>query len=153
MTLDNYGAGDTTSPPLVERKAVVNAPTSGKIAGFVGRVKNNRGNVVYTTRRTGYHFYQKGGGYAISDSILKRLGNTGTSSVFVHEKGSGDVYEFGLSQYGYGEPVPDGDLMDESDPQSYVPLDEATYVWENHADDLFVRSFEDALTYIDNRKR
>lgn len=137
--------------PFIERKRVVPAPTApDKPAGFVGRARNRstengRGAVCYSTRRKGYHFYREGEGYAISDSILARLDRIDASLIFAHEADTGDVYEFPLRTYLNGDPVPERQLLDENDPQTYVPIDEARYVWRDHHSKMFRRPFSEAV--------
>lgn len=152
--LSNYGV-DPEKEPRVYRKAWVKSPTTGKIAGFTG-VERRRGNnaMVYTTLRSDWHFYEKGGGYAISDSILSTLEGLGVSRVLVHEGTTpeDDVYEFRAQDYFTAESIPDGDLEDEGDPQSFVSLDEHLHHWPNYSAALFVESFEDACERIGTRR-
>lgn len=159
-TLDDFGTDSTPLPPKCERKAIIQSPIHGKIAGFVCK-ELNRPMKVYTTRRFGSHYYRNGDGYAISDSILRKLRRYDIPRVFVHD-GHGErdhVWEFQTRQYiEEGKSVPSHELQDESDPQTYVPLDEYLYLWEGRADDLFRRTFSEAVERIgwrgyDPRKR
>lgn len=151
--LTDFGGGTTVEPPLVERKYIEQSPHTGKIAGFLGHEKH-RNVRCYTTLRYGGHYYQKGGGWAISDSILGHIEQTAATLIFVHTGTDEDdpVYEFKASEYTMrGEAVPEEDLDDPDDPQTFVPEDAAQEVWENHAADLFVREFRDACDHIDWR--
>jgi hypothetical protein len=143
-TLDDFGGGTTRDKPFVERKRIVWAPPEHtKPAGFLGRDKS-RDVKTYTTRRTGYHFYYLGDGYAISDSIIRKLRELEIPYILIHEKGEGDVYEFRLRQYENGEAVPERDLDDLEDPQTYVEIDEHIAKWPAYQRELFQRTFEDA---------
>ncbi len=140
--------------PLVYRRAVVWSPTApSKPAGFVGKDRR-RDYKVYTTRRKPYHFYREGNGYAVSNSILSTLAETGVSRIIFHTADGEDVYEFATRQYVQdAEQVPEHELLDEDDPQAYVPVDEARNVWyrPDNPNDLFVESFEDAMDRLDNK--
>lgn len=145
-----YGAED--APPLVHRKGVVWSPTSpSKPAGFVG-YDRRREHRVYTTRRKGYHYYREGEGYAISDSILDLLGKAHVARVVAWESESGDAYEFQTRQYTENaSTVPDRELLDEDDPQSYVPASEALHVWSGIGEGLHVEEFSAAMDRLSGR--
>jgi hypothetical protein len=150
--LSNFGIAGTP-PPLVERKRIVQSPHTGKIAGFIGKEKR-RDYRAYTTLRTGFHYYYDGGGWAISDSILDIIEEVGVSRIYVHEgtERDDDVHEFTARQYlDHGTAVPEPDLYDEDDPQTYVEEEERIHKWEDHAVGLFQRTFEDALDEIEWR--
>lgn len=148
-TLDRFGAGGVTEAPLFKRKAVKQSPHTGKIAGFVGK-ELNRDLLGYATRRRRSHYYQKGEGYAISDTILRAISNLGVTHVFVHgADANDDVLEFVTRQYTEdGQAVPTGDLEDEDDPQTYVPGDAAREVWPRHVGRLYYQPFEQAMERI-----
>lgn len=154
--LVGYGFAKT-EPPLVRRKVAVQSPTSDKLAGFVGVEKRRTdGARVYTAMRTDYHFYRVGGGYAFSDSILNRLEHDyDVSRILIHEGSDpeDDVYEFpARAYYNDGEPVEQGHLLDESDPQTYVPLEDHLFEWESHAISMFTQSFENACDRIFSKR-
>jgi len=151
--LTDFGGGTETKPPLVNRKYIEQSPHTGKIAGFLGH-EQHRNVRCYTTLRHRGHFYQKGGGWAISDSILSHIDQTTATLIFVHDgtEPDDDVYEFRASDYLMkGEAVPEEDLDDPDDPQTYIAEDMAQAVWENHAAHLFVREFREACDHIDWR--
>lgn len=149
-SLTGYGINTTeTIPPLCHRKNAIEAPTKeGTPAGFLC-FDRRREYRVYTTRRKGYHYYEKGDGYAVSDKILETLIEVNMSRILFHTHEDGDVYEFGVHQYeADGEPVPDHALLDPEDPQTYVPLEECYNAWEGHYPDMFIQSWEDAAPRI-----
>lgn len=148
--LSDFGAERVA--PLVERRVCKQSPHTGKLCGFVGR-DTRRDRVVYATRRAPFHFYRKGSGYAISDTIINSLDQSNVSRILVYEPvdEGGDVYEFPLRVYENGKPVPTSDLYDEDDPQTYVPVSEAMNNWLGLSPYLFVRPFEDAMKRIEWR--
>lgn len=148
--LADFGASANVEPPLVERRYIEQSPHTGKIAGFLGHEKR-RGLDVYTTLRSKSHYYNKGGGWAISDVILDDVARIDATLIFVHDgtDADDDVYEFRAEDYiKYGHAVPAADLDDPDDTQTYVPGEEAIRVWEGHAADLFVRPFKEACERI-----
>lgn len=151
MSLDRFTESTRPDPPQVRRRRFVRSPTKDKLAGFIG-VETNRGSTatVYTTLRRGHHFYSKGMGYAISDSILARCERHGVARIFVHEgaEPDDDVHEFSAADYYNGTPVPASDLETERDPQTYVHIDEQLHEWSNFARALFTQSFERACERI-----
>lgn len=152
--LTDFGVSPV-QPPVVHRKAIQRSPTTGKIAGFVGR-EVNRGNdtTVYTTLRSSRHFYYEGDGWAISDSILRKIETIGVSRILIHDgtDEQDDVYEYRARDYYDSEKqVHEQDLEDTDDPQTYVKQDRAVHEWEGHAAFLFVDSFEAALQRIDSK--
>jgi len=152
--LDDFGADTTESiPPLVYRKNAVESPTSpGKPAGFVG-VDRRRDNSVYITRRVdNLHYYKSGYGYAISDYIINRLGHTPISRIIVHVVESGDLYEFGYHEYrDNSTPIPDSLLIDQDDPQSYVPIGDCLNSWDAIGEDVYVEPFDVVMERISDR--
>lgn len=150
--LSDFGIGtNETIPPLVHRKNAVESPTKkGVPVGFVAHDRR-RDYVVYTTRRKDYHYYKSGMGYAISDSVIDRLGDTTASRILIHEP-QGNVYEFGLHQYANAEgSVPEALLLEPDDPQSYVPVGESVNSWRDHSQSLFVQPFDTAMERISAR--
>jgi hypothetical protein len=152
--LADFDGGVQPEKPLVERRSVVWSPTSpDKPAGFVGRDRVNDRRV-YTTRRTSYHYYEEGGGWAISESILSHIADVDVSHIYVHEKDSGDVHVFLRRHYdARGERVPDGYLVDEDDPQVYIGDSNARESFSGYAERLFQRPFNDAMDYCLNKGR
>jgi hypothetical protein len=151
--LTQWGGGIETPPPKVSRGYIVQSPHTGKIAGFVGR-ERRRGFMAYTALRRGTHFYYNAEGYAISDTILDILESKGVARIFIHEgteEDDADVFEFKLRQYLDGDEVPDDDLHDEDDPQTYVELDETVNEWPEHSGELFTKPFRRACDAIDWR--
>jgi len=152
--------GYDVAPPRVRRKRIVTVHADKqRLVGFIGH-ETRRGMTVYTTRRSDFHFYYEGDGYAISESVLDECAKWGVSRILIHEKLSPyqqrqgeapDAYEFRLRQYADSdESIPEADLLDDQDEQVYVPLEEAMYVWSDH-DALFERSFDTAVEAIDWR--
>lgn len=142
-------------PPRVRRKAVVREPIEEKLAGFIGVERARDGSMrVYTTLRSNFHYYYEGEGWAISDAILADLQEHDVARIFVHDGTDvdDDVYEFAATDYFDGESVPERDLHNEADPQTYTPEENALHVWENHAVSLFERSFEQACDDIFERR-
>jgi len=139
--------------PKVHREVIVWSPTDDSIpVGFVGRDRR-RGVDVYTTRRKAYHYYRKGEGWAISNSILKRLERTGIGRILVHTAEEGDVQEFLTRDYvDFGEPVPRDDLIDDDDPQRFVPDDEARNEWPGLGEEMFTSSFSRAMDRITSKR-
>lgn len=153
--LTDFGAETTeTIPPLVYRKNAVESPTSpGKPAGFVG-VDRRRDKSVYITRRKDeYHYYKSGGGgYAISDYIVNRIGQTPISRIIIHVVESGDIYEFGYHEYNTdATPVPESLLLDDDDPQSYVAVDQSLNSWDAVGEDVYVEPFDVVMERISHR--
>lgn len=152
-TLSEYGVeSDEPIPPLVHRKAVVWSPTKPDTpVGFLG-LDRRRDYRVYTTRRKSYHYYQKGEGYAISDAILGKLEKAGASRILIWTPDD-NVYEFGTYQYRTeGEPVPEHDLLEESDPQTYVPVAEAINSWSPlSCRGLHVEEFGEAMGRLESK--
>lgn len=70
---------------------------NGKI---VGEVKNG---VYLTVRDKNKHFFWKGKGYPISESVLKRLKELEVKVIRIVEKPSGKVFECDLELYLYGK--------------------------------------------------
>jgi hypothetical protein len=156
--LTDYGIETTENKaPLVRRKVIVWSPTAeGKPAGFVGRDRA-RGYKIYTSRRKPYHFYRAGDGYALSDAIIRRLSRGDIERILFHtyddsSDTAGDVYEFTVRQFVDGESVPREDLLDQTDPQTYVPLPDARNAWEYLANDLFVQEFGEAMDRITEKR-
>jgi hypothetical protein len=150
--IDEFGGPDHEYP-LVERKATVLVEYDGenRLIGFIG-VERTRDLRVYTSRRDQNHFYEVGGGYAISDEALYRAESVDVTHVLIHEKYSGHVYEYALRQYlDEGEPVPPQFVEDPDDDQTYVEKDAYQFRYPSHADELFVRSFDDAIEHIRRR--
>lgn len=146
-TLSDFVDPDVPEPYIKRRRVYWSPTKENKPCGFVG-YERNRGLTCYVSRRLGSHFYYKGGGYAISNSILTKLKNTSVTHVYLWEpaEAKGNVHEFALKQFlEGGEQVPKSDLETPTDPQTYVPLDNRLRLWEGHADDLFVRTFEQAM--------
>ena len=158
-TFQQYGYD--VAPPRVSRKRIVTVQADKqRLAGFIG-TEQRREMRVYTTRRSDFHYYYEGDGYAISESVLDECAEWDVARVLIHEKLTEfeqrqddvqpDVFEFRLRQYTSSDNyIPEGDLLDEQDAQVYVPLDDAMYVWSDH-DVLFERSFESAVEAIDWR--
>lgn len=152
-TFADYGSFRAEdAPPLVKRKAVVWSPTApDKPAGFVG-YDLRREHKVYTTRRKQYHYYYEGEGWAISDRILDTLDKNNIPRVAVWEHGSGDVHEFQTRAYtDRGSEVPEHELLDADDPQTYVPESEELHVYPGVGEDLHSQSFEKAMDRLANR--
>jgi len=152
--------GYDVPPPRVRRKRIVTVHADKqRLVGFIGH-ETRRDMTVYTTRRSDFHYYYAGDGYAISESAIEECAEWGVSRILVHEKvpewqrrqgEAPDVYEFRLRQYEHSDDyVAESDLMDDQDAQVYVPLEEAMYVWPDH-DVLFERSFDNAVEAIDWR--
>lgn len=153
VDLSDYGmfrAED--APPLVHRKGVVWSPTAdSKPVGFAG-YDRRREHRVYTTRRKSYHYYRKGEGYAISDRIIDMLARSPTARIVVWEASSGDAYEFKTRQYADGgSEVPERELLDDDDPQTYVPTSEAMHTWAGLGEDLHVEDFDTAMARLSGR--
>lgn len=149
--LSDFGVPEV-QPPVVQRKSIRNSPTTGKIAGFVGR-EVNRGNdtMVYTTLRSSRHFYYEGDGWAISDSILDTIEDLGVSRILIHDgtDDRSDVFEYQARAYYDSEKqVHEQDLDDPTDPQRYTKKDNYLYKWEGHAARLFVDDFGAAVDRI-----
>lgn len=150
--LTNFGVKATEEiMPLIHRKRVVWSPTApNKPAGFVG-LDRRRDYKVYSTRRKPYHFYRRGGGYAVSDQILSKLDRVGVSRIIIHTANGEDVYEFATRQYVQdGDAVPEKELLDIEDSQTYVEVDEAKNAWkrQSNPNDLFVEGFSTAMDRI-----
>ena len=151
--LSDFGARSTDDiPPLIFRKNAVESPTSpGKPAGFVG-YDRRREHRVYITRRKEYHYYKSGYGYAISDYIINRVGRADISRIVIHAVEDGNVYEFGYHAYrDDAEPVPDSLLLDQNDPQSYVPVGDCLSSWKGLGEDVYVDPFETVMERISGR--
>lgn len=148
--LSDFGIGSSPTPPIVERERIEQSPHTGKIAGFIGTAVNREARV-YTTLRSDKHYYVKGRGYAISDSVLDNLSHYGVTIILIHEgTENDDVYEFTTADYtSRGTPVPVDDLQYRDDTQTYVPLRKCRHKWLGHAGDMFARDFYDACEYID----
>jgi hypothetical protein len=150
--IDEFGGPDH-DPPLVERNATVLVEHDGdsRLVGFIGH-EQTRDLTVYTSRRDQDHFYEVGGGYAISNEALYRAKNVDVTHVLIHERYSGHVYEYALRQYlDEGDSVPPQFVEDSDDGQTYVEKDAYQYRYPKHADELFARSFEDAIEHIQGR--
>lgn len=65
----------------------------------MGEVKNG---AYLTVRHKDKHFFYKGRGYPISESVLKRLEELEVKVVRIIEKPSGKVFECDLEMYLYG---------------------------------------------------
>lgn len=149
--------GFEVPPPLIERKATVTVQADKqRLVGFLG--KDRRREVrVYTTRRSDFHFYYEGDGYAVSEGVIEQLEELDIPRIIIHEKlteydqrqgEAPDVWEFKTRQYAERENyVHEDDLLDGQDQQVYVPLDDHFHHWPDH-DRLFVRSFEQAMDQI-----
>lgn len=152
--LTDFGAKTTEGVlPLVYRRAVVWSPTDDSIpVGFIGRDRR-RDYTVYTSRRKPFHFYRDGGGYAVSDSILSKIKRAGVSRIVFHTADDSDAYEFAARQYHDGKPVPESELYDPEDPQTYVPLEESRHSWDldTNPNELFVEPFTNAMDRLSSR--
>lgn len=151
MALDTYADADVPRRwPFCERKVIRQSPHTGKIAGFVCH-DISRGLCVYTTLRGRRHLYEKGEGYAVSDSILANLPGS-CSRILIHDGKDPEpfgVWEFTVRQYEDGPSVPEGDLDDPADTQRYVPLDDHIDQWEFERERrLFRHPFHEAVDRI-----
>lgn len=152
-TLDSYGGPDFPWP-RVERKGMVTVRYDGedRLIGFVGD-ELERGLKVYTSRRNRHHYYNRGEGYAISDSALNHCKRLGVTHVLLHEEYKKHVYEFALDQYlQFGHDVPDDFIEDDDDPQTYVKRSKHQFRYPDHADEMFVREFDAAIEFIKQRR-
>jgi hypothetical protein len=150
--------GNETPPPKVARKRPVTVEADRtRLVGFVGydRCRDKR---VYTTRRKDYHFYETGGGYAISEAVLDQLTEIGIPRILIHEyvdgdgdedeAETGDVFEFQTHQYVHADIVGEAWPFENGDTQRYVPIEATLFDWPGHAGDLFVRPFDEAMDTI-----
>lgn len=148
-TLGAWGAEQ--SAPRVVREWPIYVEQSGepRLVGFVG-ADHERDLRVYTSRRSQYHFYREGGGYAISLAALAKARQHDAKRILVHQRDRDrDVIEFSMRQYlDDREHVHEADLDDRSDPQVYVDVDEAMNRYAGRAGGLFVYEFEDACERI-----
>ena len=67
---------------------------------MVGAVKNG---IYFTVRHKNKHFFWKGDGYPISESVLERLKKLEVKRIRIMEKPSGKVFECDLEMYLYGD--------------------------------------------------
>lgn len=151
--LDQFGVNYDV-PPLVHRKRTVTVKHDGetRLVGFVG-YDRRRDFRVYTSRRSDYHFYREGDGYAISQSAIEQAHSVDVSRVLVHEKNDPHaVYEFPLREYVMGSKVQHGHLQDGDDTQRYVPVETAMNEWDGHAEEMFVEPFEQAMDRITSKR-
>lgn len=156
--LSNFGVDTSPEPPKCHRKVVVRSPTKDKLAGFICH-ERRRDMTVYTTVRGHGTYYRNGEGFAISESILDALAGRNVSRVFVHDARDGgledgNVYEFTLREYLYGEEggqVPEAHREVPEDHQRYYPVSEARFTWCELGNDLYVSSFSHACDRIGNR--
>jgi hypothetical protein len=150
--IDEFGGPDHEYP-FVERTAtvLVERDGDGRLAGFIGH-EQTRDLRVFTPTPDQTHFYEVGGGYAISNEALYRAKNMDVTHVLIHEKYIGHVYEYALRQYlDEGEPVPPQFVDDPDDDQTYVEKDAYQFRYPYHVDELFARSFKDAIEHIRRR--
>lgn len=151
--LDQFGVNYDV-PPLVHRKRTVTVDHDGetRLVGFVGRDRR-RDCKVYTSRRSGYHYYQEGEGYAVSVSALETAEEVGVARVLIHEKDEPHtVYEFPLREYLDGAEVVQGYLADRDDPQRYVPAAACMNRWEEHGEEMFTQGFDAAMDRITSKR-
>lgn len=157
--LSDFGVDASVPKPNLERKAAKYIKTDQKrLVGFMC-YDHARGMRAYTTRRSRFHFYRNGEGYAISERILDYLAQLDVEHIFIHEKPrehdtdhSPDAFEFRTDQYRFGERVPESELQNEDDTQRYVPVDDAIRMWDGIGETMFKRSFEDAMDYINSHR-
>lgn len=156
--LSDFGVDADVPEPLLERKAAKYIKTDQKrLVGFMC-YEHNRGMRAYTTRRSRFHYYRNGEGYAISDDILDYLAQLDVDHIFIHEKPRDDpdfepdAYEFRTDQYRFGETVPESELYDDQDTQRYVPVDDAIRKWDGIGESMFKREFEDAMAYLNSHR-
>lgn len=119
--------------PNVIRENAVKHPKKDVKVGYVGYDKVYDEKVFTTLRDRNRHYYRKGEGYAISEKILSTLRANAVEKIYVHEKNSGDVYQFTLEQFLAG---PKLEHMAE-DTQRLVKDDDATDYWEDVGFDLY----------------
>lgn len=136
--LDEHRGGGMPDPPLVivDRNAdTVHAPrsreddTGGKVAGYIGPIKNRDGMAYVSRKVRTKHRYRKGGGYALSKKILHYLMNRAHHLVW-YEAERNRTLEFSIRQY-----VEDSERVKHApagDPQVYVPDTEARHIWPDH---------------------
>lgn len=137
--LDEHQNGGLPDPPLViiDRNAEpVYAPrsrdddTGGKVAGYIGAIKNRDGTAYVSRKVRSEHYYRKGRGYALSKKILHYLMTKDVHHLIWYESERNRTLEFGIRQY-----VEDSERVKYApagDPQVYVPSKDARHIWVGH---------------------
>lgn len=124
--------------PKVKPLANVPHPTKDKSVGLVGEVpqRDHKRGYVSHRRRNGPEkgFFDKGNGYCISDSVLRRLQRYDVKFVYILESDTGTVYEYNVNAFVQGTP------FDEGEPQHCAPIDTAMKTWNEYADKLIVKA-------------
>lgn len=154
--LGDFGVEREEPHPRLRRKSPRYSPHTGKICGFICR-ELDRGNdaLVYATRRIKkYHWYRKGGGWAVSESIIDDCESLDVTRIFVHGKHPDDpVYEYDARDYYDGENIPPEDLYDEDDPQVYPPGDPYMNEYPGYSFAMFTQSFRAACRRLGDEGR
>jgi hypothetical protein len=157
--LGDFGVDADVPEPLLERKAPKYIETDERrLVGFMC-YEHNRSMRAYTTRRSRFHYYRNGEGYAISEAIIDYLAQLDVDHIFIHEKPRDDpdfepdAFEFRTRQYRFGENVPESELYDDQDAQVYVPVADAIRTWPGVGETMFKREFGDAMDYLNSRSR
>ncbi len=129
-------------PPELHKKGNINHFRRGPV-GYLAR-SEERG-LCYVSRRNredhgddDKHFFEKLQGYAVSESILKKLSKQErlldqgkVETIIIVEKDRENVYEFGIAQFNNGHPI------EYDDPQKVVPVDEAKRSWDLNETTLY----------------
>jgi hypothetical protein len=98
------------------------------VGGFL-----SSGEKAYVSPRTRTaHYFRLHKGYAISDSILEYLRQSGIQVVLIQERDTGNVLEYQIQDFeDFGIHI----MEERGDPQTCVPEKHAT-VWEDHSGGL-----------------
>jgi len=127
-------------PPKLRKRTPIRTVTGRATVGHVGPMPSRDClGFAKPVKRSDHHFRylrkERGGAYAISDDALERLQGAGADRILVIERDTKDVYEFDASAF--TKTVPNHFLHGSDDPQTYAVCTQA-YVWEDHADDVYL---------------
>lgn len=126
-------------PPVLRPDAPVEAPTAkGRIVvGHRGPIpaRSDYGFVQFCTRDE--HFHRKEAGYALSESVIRRIRSMGCKRVLFAEEDTGIVYEFHISQF-TEQVAKHNNPNHDVDPQRKVEITMHRGKWHDHADDVLL---------------
>ena len=125
---------DEKRPPMLRPDEEVDSPTGkGHITvGYRGPIpaRSAYGFLQYVD--SDEHFHRNAAGYALSESVLRRIRSFGCKRVLFAEEDTGMVYEFHISQFEDNLGAKNNPEHD-TDPQRYVEILENRGKWHAHA--------------------
>lgn len=133
---------DREPPRVVKRKPISHPWRRGATAGYIVYCHARQTPAYLSKRVRDKNLFRKFDSYPISEEILNQFEGTNLSRVYIAEDPTGNVYEYSLDQY-LSAPTYEWEVENnqgevvKQDIQRCPAREDARYVWENHASDLF----------------